>query len=158
MANSQNVETVRQMLMDYRLLSEEFGYEIDRIERLNDRLLSLGGSTINDMPRAPSPTYDKKDELITLKMEAEERLNGLKPRMDTARCQIEKMVCCLKSPPEKTLIRSFYLDHMDWDGVLDILFGDKPDFIGKEDSYKRSMRRIHANAIFDLANLYEAAI
>lgn len=158
MANSQNVEIVRQMLIDYRLLSEDYWCEIERIERLDDRLLSLGGSTVSDMPRAPSPTYDKKDELITLKMEAEGRLEAMKPKMDAERGRIESMVCLLRKPKEKSLIRYYYFDCEGWDCVLVQLFGDEPDFLGKEESYKRRMRRIHYDAIFDMAQLYEACM
>ena len=157
MANSQSVETVRQMLIDYRLLSEEALEEKERIDRLNDRLYSLGGSAISDMPRAPSPTYDKKDELITLMTEAEDRLKAIKPKMDYARDRIERMVCLLRKPKEKSLIRYYYFDCERWDDVLMQLFGNEPDFLGKEESYRRRMRRIHSDALFDLAEVYEVA-
>ena len=61
----------------------------------------------------------------------------------------------LRNPDEKAVIRMRYFDRASWPEVRDMLFGHKPDFDEKEETYLRRTHRVHESALVNMAKYIE---
>lgn len=126
-----------------------------QLERLEDKLSSIGSPTLSDMPKAPSRAMDKEAELIAQKIDLEREIEQEKKNVHTLRLEIERVMGCLKKANEKAVIRARYLCEETWNDVTFILFGAKMDYLDKEESYLRRTHMIHGSALLNMARYIE---
>ena len=146
-------------LKEYGELVKDYGYECERLERLKTKMIGLGGQVISDMPKSPSPSSDRMTDYVAQKVELEEELGEALVEIETKRKEIERAIKSLKKAQERAVIRHRYIDQVSYRDVNELLFGDKDDFLGKEESYLRRTFSIHKAALQGLAEyfgLYEA--
>lgn len=146
-------EAMRKRLSAYRTLNEEIDNEIERLDRMQMKATSVGGSNFTGMPKAPSPVYDRMADAVARIIDLETEIKELVKQRDDERKSIEALVKLLDKAGERAIIRSRYLDLEDWEDVLFVLFGGKSDFDDKYDEYKQRMFRWHRSAITNLAQL-----
>lgn len=126
-----------------------------QLERLEDKLSSIGSPTLSDMPKAPSRAMDKEAELIAQKIDLEREIEQEKKNVHTLRLEIERVMGHLKKANEKAVIRARYLCEETWNDVTFILFGAKMDYLDKEESYLRRTHMIHGSALLNMARYIE---
>lgn len=146
-------EAMRKRLAAYRTLNEEIDNEIERLDRMQMKATSVGGSSFTGMPKAPSSAYDRMADTVARIVDLETEIKDLVRRRDNERKSIEDLVKLLDKAGERAIIRSRYLDLEDWEDVQFVLFGSKNDFDDKYDDYKQRMFRWHRAAITNLAAL-----
>jgi len=122
-----------------------------QLERMEDKLSSIGSSKLSDMPKTPSKATDKEAELIVQKIDLEREIEQEQANVHQLRLEIEKVMACLKKANERAVIRARYLCEENWNDIAFILFGAKEDFLDKEDSYQRRAYKIHGDALEALA-------
>lgn len=127
-----------------------------QLERIEDKLSSVGTSTLSDMPKAPSKAADKEAELIVQKIDLEREIEQEQVNVHKLRLEIEKVMSRLKKSNERAVIRARYLCEEEWTDISFILFGAKADFTDKEESYLRRVHYIHKDALEALVNLIPA--
>ena len=146
-------KAMKDRLCEYRSLNKEIDNEIERLERMEDRLYSLGSPTLGDMPKSKSSVYDKMADRVARKVDLEATIKELISYRDSERVAIEGMVRRLRNADERAVIRMRYLDLEEWEDILYMLFGGKEDYDDKYDNYKQRMFRLHSAAIEGLAEL-----
>lgn len=146
-----DVDAVKHRLIAYREREKDIDNQIERHELLSQKMISIGSPTLSDMPKAVSPTHDKIANMVAMKMELEESIREDVQKQSEERKEIEEILKHLKKSDEKAVIRMRYLDGVSWNDVVDMIFGGKEDFLGKEDTYLRRVHKIHGSALLNMA-------
>lgn len=146
-----DVEAVKARLYAYREMAREIENQIERLERINTKLIGVGAQSITDMPKSPSPTDDRTVELLQQKTELEEEIREVIERRKTERSFFESVIKNLRRSDERAVIRVRYIDNASWDEVVDVLFGGKEDLLEKEDIYLRRVYKLHGQALLSMA-------
>lgn len=146
-----DVDAVKHRLIAYREREKDIDNQIERHELLSQKMISIGSPTLSDMPKAVSPSHDKIANMVAMKMELEESIREDVRFQSEERKAIEDILKHLKKSDEKAVIRMRYLDGVSWNDVVDMIFGGKEDFLGKEDTYLRRVHKIHGSALLNMA-------
>lgn len=150
-----DVAVVKERLNEYREKERDIDNQIERLERLVAKMTGPGAQAITDMPRAPSATDDRMAELVGQKEELESSIRKSVKEQSEERMEIEKILKRLRHSDERAVIRMRYFDRESWNGVTEMMFGGKADFMGKEDTYLRRVHKIHGSALLNMARLIE---
>lgn len=145
-----DTKAVKLRLNEYRECERDIENQLERLNRLETKLYSVGSPTLSDMPKSPSPSNDRIADMIGQKKELEEEIKALVQQHKSERKKINAVLRKLKSSNERAVIQMRYLDVASWNDVLDMLFGGEKDFLGKEDSYMRRVHKIHSQALFNM--------
>lgn len=97
-------------------------------------------------------TVAKLEKLRSQVAAAEIEANSLYEEIETAIGRIDGAQCAEK----RAVLALKYLDLASWTGVNNALFGDKKDFLYKEDSFMRRTFYIHADALKKLGDILDA--
>lgn len=146
-----DVDAVKHRLIAYREREKDIDNQIERHELLSQKMISIGSPTLSDMPKAASPSHDKIANMVAMKMELEDSIREDVQKQSQERKEIEDILKHLKKSDEKAVIRMRYLDGVSWNDVVDMIFGGKEDFLGKEDTYLRRVHKIHGSALLNMA-------
>ena len=75
------------------------------------------------------------------------RLRRLWREEERERRELSEIVEMLPLPEQRQVIFARYFDGHAWCGVAHLLFGRRPDYWTKQDSYERRVYRIHGEAL-----------
>jgi len=150
-----DVCAVKDRLVRYMENEREIDNQIERLEHLNARMIGLGAQVLTDMPKAPSAADDRLASLLSQKDELEALIRGSVSEVSRERNELESILQHIRNPDERAVIRMRYFDRSSWLGVRDMLFGNRPDFEGKEDTYLRRAHRVHDTALLNMAKYIE---
>lgn len=150
-----DVEAVKTRLYEYREIAKEIDTQSERLERLKSKMYGVGAQAITDMPRAPSPAHDRISDLVQQKEELEKEIQEAIERQRSEREFLEGVIKHLRRSEERAVIRIRYFDCASWNDVVDLMFGDKPDLLEKEDGYLRRVYKLHGQALFSMAKYIE---
>lgn len=145
------VEAVKARLHKYRDIVKEIDTQSERLERLKVKMYGIGAQAITDMPRSPSPAHDRITDLVQQKEELEEEIREAIERQRGERDYLEGVIKHLRRSDERAVIRIRYFDCASWNDVVDLMFGDSPDLLEKEDSYLRRVFKLHGQAVNNMA-------
>lgn len=153
-----NTGAVKEWLLEFREREKEIQDQLQRLDVMEMRITSIGSPTISDMPKSPSPFQDRSAYMIGLKIDLEEDIKEQQSEQKRTRKEIEKIIRSLKKADERSVIRARYLDCSfyhndrlsDWNDVANSLFGDRDDYLEKEDTYLRRVHRIHGSALLNM--------
>ncbi len=150
-----DVDAVKRRLIRYREREKDIDNQIERLERLQMKMESVGSPVITDMPKTISPSHDRIADLVERKIELEDSIrNDVKFQSDERKF-FENILKAIIKSDERAVIRMRYFDGARWDDVVDMMFGGKEDFLGKEDTYLRRVHKIHGTALLDIARYIE---
>lgn len=147
------IDAMKERLRDYRSMNKEIENQIERLERMEMKISSIGSPVLSDMPKSPSTVYDRMASSVARKVDFENEIKELIAERDSERCSLESLIRQLKKPDERAVIRMRYLDIEDWEDILMMIFGGQRDFNDKYDNYKQRMFRLHSAAISNMAAL-----
>ena len=148
-------EAVKARLYEYRDIAKEIESQSERLERLKAKMFGVGAQAITDMPRTPSPDFDRMTGLLQQKDELEVEIRDAIERQRTEREYLEGVIKHLRRSEERTVIRVRYFDCASWNDVVDLMFGDCPDLLEKEDGYLRRVYKLHGQALYSMAKYIE---
>lgn len=146
-----DTDAVKYRLIEYRERAKDIESQTERLDRLEMKIRSIGSPTLSDMPKSPSPPQDRTTALIADKIDLE---NDIRDQIAEQRREKEAIECILRKlrhSEERAVIRMRYFDGASWNDVVDMLFGGKDDFLGKEDTYLRRTHKIHGSALLNMA-------
>lgn len=150
-------DAAREMLDDYVIAEEDIDREIERLEYLTSKMTGISAQVMNGMPRSSSMSTDRMADMLGRKEELEASIREAVERQAQKRKKIESIVRRLKNTEERQVIRMRYLDRTDWDEVLEIMFGSKPDFEDRFETYRRRMYRVHGTALVNMEKIMKAS-
>lgn len=84
------------------------------------------------------------------------RLRKLREREEAEHRALSEIINDLPTPEQRQVLFARYVDGHAWCGVARILFGRKPDFWDKMESYERRVYRIHGEALANANRIAEA--
>ena len=154
-----NSSIVKEWLIEFREREKEIQSQLNRLDVIETRITSIGSPTLTDMPKSPSPFQDRSTYMVGVKIDLEKEINEQQEEQKIVRKEIDTVVRSLKKAEERAVIRARYLDCAfyhenklsDWNDVTSALFGDRDDFLDKEDSYLRRVHKIHGSALLNMA-------
>lgn len=147
------VDDVKELLRDYRESEKDIDMQIERLDRIETKLMSIGSPSLSGMPRDPSPSQSRMADLICSKIDLENDIKEAVAELKRKRKEIEKIIAKLRHSEERAVIRMRYIDGLGWDEVLDAMFGGKEDFLDKEETYNRRMYKIHGSALLNMSRI-----
>ena len=151
-----DVHEIKMRLVAYKEKEKDIDHQLERLDRLETRLMSIGSPTLSDMPKAPSASHDREADLIAQKIDLENEIKQYVQEQKKEREEINRILGKILSSDEKAVIRMRYIDMLSWNDVVDSMFGGKEDFLGKEDTYLRRTHKIHGAALVSMAKvIYE---
>lgn len=146
-----DTDAVKYRLIEYRERAKDIESQTERLDRLEMKILSVGSPTLSDMPKSPSPPQDRTTALIADKIDLENDIRQAIAEQRREKEEIEVILRKLRHSEERAVIRMRYFDGASWNDVVDMLFGGKDDFLGKEDTYLRRTHKIHGSALLNMA-------
>ena len=146
-----DTDAVKYRLIEYREREKDIDSQTERLDRLELKIRSVGSPTLSDMPKSPSPPQDRVTALIADKIDLENDIRQAIAEQRREKEAIETILRKLRHSEERAVIRMRYFDGASWNDVVDMLFGDKDDFLGKEDTYLRRTHKIHGSALLNMA-------
>lgn len=146
-----DTDAVKYRLIEYREREKDIDSQTERLDRLEMKILSIGSPTLSDMPKSPSPPQDRTTALIADKIDLENDIRQAIAEQRREKEAIEVILRKLRHSEERAVIRMRYFDGASWNDVVDMLFGGKDDFLGKEDTYLRRTHKIHGSALLNMA-------
>lgn len=146
-----DTDAVKYRLIEYREREKDIDSQTERLDRLEMKIRSVGSPTLSDMPKSPSPPQDRTTALIADKIDLENDIRQAIAEQRKEKEAIETILRKLRHSEERAVIRMRYFDGASWNDVVDMLFGGKDDFLGKEDTYLRRTHKIHGSALLNMA-------
>lgn len=150
-----DVDAIKNRLVGYRERERDIDNQIERLDRIETRMSSVGSPTISDMPKSPSPIEDRMASMVAMKVDLENDIRKAVQFQETERKFFETVLSFLKHSDEKAVIRMRYLDGGTWYDVTDMMFGGKEDYLGKEETYLRRVHKVHGSALLNMAMVIE---
>ena len=155
--NIESIDDVKEWLKSYQEKERDIDFQIERLERLEESLISPGSPVISDMPRSPSPSKQRMLDKLERKEALEEKIRIAIAERDEHRKKIEMLVRHL-SAEEKAVIEMRYIDGANWNEITDAFYGRKDDFLDREDTYSRRVFEKHRSALFKMAECFDIVI
>lgn len=78
------------------------------------------------------------------------RLRRLQAHEITERAALIKIIETLPCAEQRQVVLARYFDGHTWTEVTSVVFGKRPDFYEKAESYQRRIYRIHGNALSNM--------
>ena len=147
-------EPVKQRLQRYTELLEEIDNQSERLMRLESSMTAPRSLNMDGMPRAGHGT-DQIGAAIARKEVIMADLNEIRAEADREYWQLERAVKQLRKAQERMVLRLRYFDRCTWTDITDVLFGRRPDYDDKLESYTRRAQRIHGAALMSLEKILQ---
>lgn len=147
-----SARSVKRRLMEYRDGERYLETQAARLERLVEKMYGTKIPELSDMPKAQSTVMDRTGLMVAQKLEIEEEIRSVKEKQRVEREWIKGVLRHLKSAEEVAVIQTRYLDAESWNTVAKVVFGQKPDFDEKQESYLRQSTKLHKRALSKIAD------
>ena len=136
----------KERLRKYRKLCKDIDYQMERSERLAQKLKGPSSVSITGMPKNQNKN-DRTGMLLSKKIEIDNRILQLKKIERKERKILEAEF--LKLEPRQAFIMSVrYIDGFEWEEINTILFKKEEDFYIKEKTtYMTKTLRLHGQAL-----------
>lgn len=151
-------EQVKSWLGRYRELTQDASHIEQRIESLRSRLENPGAANLDGMPRSPGFAGDRLGQQLAVISDLEEELKAALTARWEVYQEIEgeiRQITGRGAADRKAVLRSKYLDLLSWPDLTFSFFGEREDFVDKEESYQRRALRLHGAAIAALTEILQ---
>lgn len=158
MGEKEAVARLKERLNRYRDMEKDIDNQIERLERLESKLTTVGSPVLSGMPGSPNVQGDRISTLIGQKEQMETDLRDEIKSHEREWNAIEKLICHLHSADERAVIRMHYHDGELWNDVSRMIFSGKPDYEAKQKVYLRRVFRLHGKALLEMARAEENGV
>ncbi len=136
----------KERLMSYRKLCKDIDYQLERSERLAEKLKGPSSISLTGMPKNRNKN-DRTGMLISKKVEIDSKILKLQKKERKERKILEAEF--LKLEPIHSFIMSVrYIDGFEWGEINTILFKKEKDFeIEEKSKYMNKTLRLHGEAL-----------
>lgn len=144
---------IKERLAAYTAMLRRIDNQIERVERMEATMTSPKAQRLDGMPHTGGVAGDRMADMVVRKEELEAKVREAIAEERAEHALLDVMAEALPKPDETAVIQLRYFDRMSWPDVTDALFGDRPDYLDKYESYMRRTLRIHGAALVGLAKL-----
>lgn len=139
----------------YRDLNREIDLQIERLEQMEAKAGSPSTPNLSGMPKGSSFQHDRIADTVARIADLRSEIDSLIAERDAEQKALEALIRRLPNADRRLVLRLRYLDSEDWEDVLFIAYGGKPDFNEKYDNYKQRVFRHHKQALTELEAISE---
>ena len=139
----------------YRDMNREIDLQIERLEQLEAKAGSPSTPNLSGMPKGSSFQHDRMADTLARIADLRSEIDSLIAERDAEQKALEALIRRLPNADRRLVLRLRYLDSEDWEDVLFIAYGGKPDFNEKYDNYKQRVFRHHKQALAELEAISE---
>ena len=154
---SPQAQSVKSWLEAYVREEEAIDAKLDKLRRIEARMLGVRAMEISDMPRAHSGETDRMASMLIEKEKVEEDILSAIKKHDESRQAIETIVELLPHALWQNVIELHYIDGMGWTEINGLCHGRMGDFDQKADTYLRRIYRAHDYALESMAKNWNTA-
>ena len=134
----------------YRDLNREIDLQIERLEQMEAKAGSPSTPNLSGMPKGSSFQHDRMADTVARIADLRSEIDSLIAERDAEQKALEALIRRLPNADRRLVLRLRYLDSEEWEDVLFIAYGGKPDFNEKYDNYKQRVFRHHKQALAEL--------
>lgn len=147
-----DIKNVKSWLVGYKELEKDIDNQIERLERLESRMYSVGSPTMDDIGGGHgSSDKDKMTILVYRKEKLKSKIMQMIDEQEKEHDAIEQCLGKLKNPDERAVIEMRYIDGEAWWDVSEMLFGSKKDYEERKESYLRRTTKLHGKALYSMS-------
>lgn len=139
----------------YRDLNREIDLQIERLEQMEAKAGSPSTPNLSGMPKGSSFQHDRIADTVARIADLRSEIDSLIAERDAEQKALEALIRRLPNADRRLVLRLRYLDSEDWEDVLFIAYGGKPDFNEKYGNYKQRVFRHHKQALTELEAISE---
>lgn len=155
MSDKPITQKIKGRLADYTAMLRDIDNQIERLDRMVMTMAAPPGPDMTGMPRGSGTPTDRTGMMVARKLELEEQIKESIAEERRENAAIERMIRKLDHPDERAVIRLRYFDRAGWDEIAGALFGDRQDYLDKEETYQKRTFRLHGRALLALAKVAE---
>ena len=155
MSDKPITQKIKDRLADYTAMLRDIDNQIERLDRMTLTMAAPPGPDMTGMPRGSGTPTDRTGMMVARKLELEEQIKESIAEERRENAAIERMIRKLDNPDERAVIRLRYFDRAGWDEIAGALFGDRQDYLDKEETYQKRTFRLHGRALLALAKVAE---
>lgn len=155
MSDKPITQKIKDRLADYTAMLRDIDNQIERLDHMTLTMAAPPGSDMTGMPRGSGTPTDRTGMMVARKLELEEQIKESIAEERWENAAIERMIRKLDNPDERAVIRLRYFDRAGWDEIAGALFGDRQDYLDKEETYQKRTFRLHGRALLALAKVAE---
>lgn len=155
MSDKPITQKIKDRLADYTAMLRDIDNQIERLDRMTLTMADPPGPDMTGMPRGSGTPTDRTGMMVARKLELEEQIKESIAEERRENAAIERMIRKLDNPDERAVIRLRYFDRAGWDEIAGALFGDRQDYLDKEETYQKRTFRLHGRALLALAKVTE---
>ena len=133
-------------LKQYPYIRAELKQLEDEIAELRSAIESPPKTILDGMPKAKARNKDKMADLIAKLADLQTAYETKWDRLIELRREIETAIETLE-PQDRLLMRYRYIEGMTWPRVTEKIYGYRPDFIDRFDSYRRTITNHHGSIL-----------
>lgn len=142
-----DVAAIKKRLWEFRESQYDIDIQVERSERLEEKMRSLRSPVLSDMPKTPGVASDRIADMVAQKDSLDRKIREMVERQSDERRWIESVLRKLPKADERNVITLRYIDQENWDMISKMLYGAKEDFEEREDSYLRRTTKLHGRAL-----------
>lgn len=148
------VEAAKEWLLRFRDAERDSASLDSRIAAMRARIESARTSHLDGMPHGSGFEGDNVGAALSRLSELEEEAKETRAHGMALYHEINdaiKRITGPDSPYQRAVLQTRYLDLESWTGVSEVLFGQRDDFLDKQESFLRRVHKIHGAALSKLA-------
>lgn len=142
-----NTDVIRLRLEEFHETERDIDNQIERLEHLKAKLYAAGAQVLTDMPRSPSASNDRMAAMLAQADELDSTIRGMVKSQSEEKKRIEYILMHIRKSDERAVIRMRYFDGADWKEIAEMLFGDRDDYLEREDTFVRRAFRVRDDAL-----------
>ena len=131
----------------YKDLNREIDLQIERLEQMEAKAGSPSTPNLSGMPKSSSFQHDRMADAVARIADLRSEIDSLIAERDAEQKALEALIRRLPNADRRLVLRLRYLDSEEWEDVVFIAYGGKPDFNEKYDNYKQRVFRHHKQAL-----------
>lgn len=139
----------------YRDLNREIDLQIERLEQMEAKAGSPSTPNLSGMPKSSNFQHDRMTDVVARIADLRSEIDSLIVERDAEQKALDALIRRLQNADKRLVLRLRYLDSEEWEDVIFIAYGGKPDFNEKYDSYKQRVFRYHRQALTELEAITE---
>lgn len=127
-----------------------------RIDAARSRLESARTSILDGMPHDHGGSSDRIGAALAQIEELQAEAGKLREKAESLRHKTEAAIRKINGPrwpDRRCVLLCRYVDGESWPVVAEILFGSRPDFEDRQESYLRRVHKLHGEALSELEQI-----
>lgn len=144
---SEEVNVVKNRLQQYAAMQRDIDNQIERLERLQEALGDPSVPNLSGMPRGGEGSPDRIGRKLERIEKLETEIRQTIVREQAEKAALEELICQLRDPDERAVIRMRYFDREGWGDIAGVLYE------AYQYSYKSGLNRtykLHGDALYNL--------